>query len=99
MFALILEKHAPTLRGCVSDRYTPWLNADEIKRAEARDELKTQAVKSNSKFLMKLYYEIRNRLDSLNIQINREYFSDRIPQFQGDLKKLGKPSTKLLTKS
>ena len=28
LFALILEKHAPTLRRRVSDRYTPWLNAD-----------------------------------------------------------------------
>ena len=31
LFSLILEQHAPTLSKCVSDRYTPWLNADYFK--------------------------------------------------------------------
>ena len=44
-FALILEKHAPTLSRHVSDRFTPWLNADYFKLAKTRDKLKIQAVK------------------------------------------------------
>ena len=34
IFALIIEKHAPTLRRRVSERYTPWLNADYFKLAK-----------------------------------------------------------------
>ena len=64
LFALILEKHAPTLRRRVSDRYTPWLNADYFKLAKTRDKLKTRAVKSNSKLLMESYKQIRIRLNN-----------------------------------
>ena len=72
LFALILEKHAPTLRRRVPDRYTPWLNADYFKLAKTRDKLKTRAVKSNSKLLMESYKQIRNRLNNLNTQLKRE---------------------------
>ena len=90
IFSLILEKHAPTLRRRVSDKYTPWLNADYFKLAKTRDKLKTRAVKSNSKLLMESYKQIRNRLNNLNTQLNCEYFSEKITQFQGDLKKTWK---------
>ena len=98
IFSLILEKHAPTLRRRVSDRYTPWLNADYFKLAKTRDKLKTRAVKSNSKLLMESYRQIRNRLNNLNIQLKREYFSDKITQFQGDLKKTWKTINQVINK-
>ena len=90
LFALILEKHAPTLRRRVSDRYMPWLNADYFKLAKTRDNLKTRAVKSNSKLLMESYKQIQNRLNNLNTQLKREHFSEKITQFQGDLKETWK---------
>ena len=77
LFALILEKHAPTLRRRVSDRYTSWLNADYFKLAKTRDKLKIRAVKSNSKLLMESYKQIRNRLNNLNTQLKREYLSEK----------------------
>ena len=98
IFSLILEKHAPTLRRRVFDRYTPWLNADYFKLAKTRDKLKTRAVKSNSKLLMESYRQIRNRLNNLNIQLKREYFSDKITQFQGDLKKTWKTINQVINK-
>ena len=98
IFSLILEKHAPTLRRRVSDRYTPWLNADYFKLAKTRDKLKTRAVKINSKLLMESYRQIRNRLNNLNIQLKREYFSDKITQFQGDLKKTWKTINQVINK-
>ena len=64
--SLILEKHAPTLRRRLSDRYTPWLNADYFKLAKTRDKLKTRAVKTISKLLMESYRQIRIRLNNMN---------------------------------
>ena len=98
LFALILEKHAPTLRRRVSDRYTPWLNADYFKLTKTRDKLKTRAVKSNSKLLMESYKQIRNRLNNLNTQLKRKYFSEEITQFQGDLKKTWKTINQVINK-
>ena len=98
LFALVLEKHAPTLRRRVSDRYTPWLNADYFKLAKTRDKLKTRAVKRNSKLLMESYKQIRNRLNNLNTQLKREYFSEKKTQFQGDLKKTWKTINKVINK-
>ena len=98
IFSLILEKHAPTLRRRVSDKYTPWLNADYFKLAKTRDKLKTRAVKTNSKLLMESYKQIRNRLNNLNTQLKREYFSEKITQFQGYLKKTWKTINQVINK-
>ena len=46
--------------------------------------------KRNSKLLMESYKQIRNRLNNLNAQLKREYFSAKITQFQGDLQKTWK---------
>ena len=46
IFALIVEKHAPTLSRRVSDRYTPWLNADYFKLAKTRDKFKSKLEKA-----------------------------------------------------
>ena len=54
LFALILEKHAPTLRRRVPDRYTPRLSAHYFQLAKTRDKLKSMAV-NNSKLLMEDY--------------------------------------------
>ena len=69
-----------------------------FKLAKTRDKLKTRAVKSNSKLLMESYRQIRNRLNNLNIQLKREYFSDKITQFQGDLKKTWKTINQVINK-
>ena len=80
-FALILDRYAPTISRRVSDRYTPWLNADYFKLAKTRDKFKMQAVKRNSKLLMESYEQIRNNLNNLNRQLKCEYFSKKIKQF------------------
>ena len=95
---LILEKHAPTLSRRVSDRYTPWLNADYFKLAKMRDKLKVQAVKRNSKFMMESYKQIRNKLNNLNKQLKRRYLPEKITQFQGDLKITWKTISQVINK-
>ena len=98
IFALIVEKHAPTLNRRVSDRFTPWLNADYFKLAKTRDKLKSQAVKGNSKLLMECYKHIRNRVNNMNTQLKRKYFSEKLTQFQGDLKKTWKTINQVINK-
>ena len=71
----------------MSDRCTPWLNANYFKRAMMKDKLKTLAARSNSKVLMEAYKRIRDQVNSLNIQLDSEYFSEKIMQYQGSLKK------------
>ena len=88
----------PLKRRRVSDKYAPWLNADYFKLAKTRDKLKTRAVKSNSKWLMGSYKQIRNRLNNLNSQFKCEYFSEKITQFQSDLKKTWKTINQVINK-
>ena len=98
MFSLILEKHAPTLHRRVSDKFTPWLNSSYFKLVKTRDKLKIKAVRSNSKLLMQSYRQIRNKANNLNRQLKREYFSEKITQFQGDLKKTWKTINQIINK-
>ena len=98
MFSLILEKHAPTLHRRVSDKSTPWLNSSYFKLVKTRDNLKIRAVRSNSKLLMQSYRQIRNKANNLNRQLKREYFSEKITQFQGELKKTWKTINQVINK-
>ena len=87
IFSLILDKHAPNLTRRVSDKYTPWLNSEFFQLAKTRDKLKIQAVKSKSTLLMDCYKQIRNRVNNLNLRLKREYFSKKISECHGDLKR------------
>ena len=48
--------------------------------------------------LVESYKQIRNRLNNLNTQLKREYFSEKITQFQGDLKKTWKTINQVINK-
>ena len=98
MFSLILDKHAPTLHRRVSDKFTPWLNSSYFKLMKTRDKLKSKAVRSNSKLLMQSYRQIRNKANNLNRQLKRENRSEKITQFQGDLKKTWKTINQVTNK-
>ena len=47
---------------------------------------------------MESYKQIRNRLSNMNTQLKREYFSEKIPQFQGDLKKTWKTINQVINR-
>ena len=98
MFSLILEKHAPTLHRRGSDKFTPWLNSSYFKLVKTRDKLKIKVVRSNSTLLMQSYRQMRNKANNLNRQLKREYFSEKITQFQGDLKKTWKTINQVINK-
>ena len=47
---------------------------------------------------MQFYKQIQNKTNNLNKQLKREYFSEKITQVQGDLKKTWKKVNKVVNK-
>ena len=64
----------------------------------ARDKLKKQAVRSNSKILMQAHRQMRNKVNKLNTESKREYFSNKIASHNGDLKNTWKTINLVLNK-
>ena len=52
----------------------------------ARDKLKKQAVRLNSEILMQDHRQMRNKVNKLNTESTREYFSSKIAAHNGTLK-------------
>ena len=63
-----------------------------------RDRVKTAALKSTSKNLIDAYRQARNRVNSLNIQLKRQYFSAKISECKGNMKESWKTINELLNK-
>ena len=64
----------------------------------ARDKLKKQAVRSNSEILMQAHRQMSNKVNKLNIESKREYFSNKIASHNGDLKNTWKTINLVLNK-
>ena len=90
IFTVILNKHASVLNRRVSDKYTPWLNSDFFTLTKMR--------KSKSKILMDSYRQIRNQANKLNVQLKREYFSNKIVHCNGDLKQTWQTINQVINK-
>ena len=97
-FSLILEKHAPLRERRVSEKFCPWLTKDLKLMSAARDKLKKQAVRSNSEILMQAHRQMRNKVNKLNTESKREYFSNKIASHNGDLKNTWKTINLVLNK-
>ena len=97
-FSLILDKHAPLRERRVSEKFCPWLTKDLKLMSAARDKLKKQAVRSNSEILMQAYRQMRNKVNKLNTESKREYFSNKIASHNGDLKNTWKTINLVLHK-
>ena len=57
-----------------------------------------QAVKQNSELFMESCKQIRNNFKNFNRQLEREYFSKKFPQFQGDPKNTWKTINQVINK-
>ena len=64
----------------------------------ARDKLKKQAARSNSEIFMQAYRQMRNKVNKLNTESKREYFSNKIASHNGDLKNTWKTIDLVLNK-
>ena len=93
LFSMIIDKHAPIKSMRVSEKYCPWINKDLKGLMRKRDKLKKSAVKHNSSSLMKSYRKIRNRVNQLNINLKRQYFSEKLSTFRVTWKNLGGQSS------
>ena len=63
-----------------------------------RDRLKKAAVKRKSQILTASYRQVRNKINSMNIQLKKKYFSNRISACQGNMKDSWKAINELLQK-
>ena len=98
LFSLIIEKHAPLREMRVSEKYCPWIDKDLKGLMMTRDRLKKAACKSKSPILMDSYREARNKVNSLNIQLKKQYFSTKISECKGNMKESWKTINELLNK-
>ena len=98
LFSLIIDKHAPIKSLRVSERYCPWINKGLRELMRDRDKLKKTAVKSGSPNLMSAYRQLRNKVNKMNVELKRQYFSDKILQFEGNMKDSWKTINQLLNK-
>ena len=75
----------------VSEKYCPWINADLKKMIRSRDELKKKALKTGSPLLLASYKHLRNKVNRLNIDLKRKYFTEKSKTLMAIRKKRGKP--------
>ena len=86
LFSSVIEKHAPGQTMRVSDKYCPWVNANLRALFKSRDKLKLAASKNKSTLLMRSYRNLRNKVNSLNTKLKRQYFATRVSKFKGNMK-------------
>ena len=70
-----------------SEKFSPWLTKDLKQLSATRDTLKKQAVHSKSKMLMEAYRQTRNKVNKLSTDLKREFLTNEIASYNGDLKK------------
>ena len=98
IFSYIVEKHAPMKTIRVSEKYCPWINNDLKALIRSRDKLKKAAVKSGSPLLLASYRHVRNKVNRLNIDLKRQYFTTKIQSSQGNMKETWKTLNQLMNK-
>ena len=70
----------------LSEKYCPWIDKDLKKLMQTRDKLKRAAAKRKSQFLMDSYRQVRNKVNVLNIQLKKQYYTNKISACQGNMK-------------
>ena len=98
LFSLIIDKHAPITEMRVSEKYCPWIDKDLRALMQTRDKLKKAASKRESQFLMDSYGQVRNKVNTINTQLKKQYYTDKILSCQGDMKESWKTIYELLNK-
>ena len=98
LFSSVIEKHAPVQKMRVSDKYCPWVNANLRALIKSRDKLKLAACKSKSTLLISSYRQRRNKVNSLNTKLKRQYFSIRVSMFKDNMKETWRTVNVLLNK-
>lgn len=77
----------------VSEKYCPWINEDLKKLIRSRDKLKKAANKAKSETLMNSYKHVRDQVNTLNVQLKQDYFSQ-----EGNMKESWRTLNQVLNK-
>ena len=64
----------------------------------SRDKLRKQAIKSKSDVLFDAYKQMRNKVNKVNIDLKRDYFTNKIASREGDIKSTWKTIDLVLSK-
>ena len=64
----------------------------------SRDKLRKQAIKSKSEVLLDAYKQIRHKVNKINIDLKRDYFTNKIASHDGDIKSTWKAINLVLNK-
>ena len=98
LFSFFLEKHSPIRNNRVFEKFSPWLTKDFHTMSATRDRIRKLAVKSKSQILMQAYRQIRNRVNKLNLDFKRGFFTKKILYYAGDVKGSWKVINQVLNK-
>ena len=82
----------------VLEKLCPWIDKDLKNLMLTRDWLKKAATKRKSPILMDSYRQVRNRVNTLTIQLKKEYYTNKISACEGNMKESWKTINKLLNK-
>ena len=96
--SMIIDKHAPIKSMLASEKYCPWINKDLRGLIRERYKLKKEAFKHNSTPLTESYRKIRNKVNRMNINLKRQYFSEKIIQTDGNMGETWRTIKQLLNK-
>ena len=96
---LLIERDAPLQQRRVSQKYCPWLTSDFHKLRKSRDKLKKAAIKSKSNYIMASYRHLRNKVNSLNKRLKKDYYSSKIQENVGNLKQTWKIVHEIVNKT
>ena len=86
LFSSLIDKHAPYRKIRVSEKFCPWISTDLKYLIRRRDQLKQAAVRNNSMSLMMTYRNVRNQVTTLNRQLKKQYFAQKITKEEGNMK-------------
>ena len=82
----------------MSERYSPWLYPELKALFRTRDRIKNAAVDAKSKILMNAYRQVRNQANDMNSRLERECFTNKLNECEGDLKQTWSTINKLVNK-
>ena len=95
LFSVIIEKHVTIMQMRVSKKYYPWINQDLKALMRNRDRMKMVALKRKSSILMESYGRLKNKVNTMNIELKKQYFLNKISACKGNVKASWKTINKL----
>ena len=98
VFSALIEKHVPYRELRVSEKYCPWVTLQLKNLIRKRDNLKRAAIKSKSTTLMTAYKNVRNQATSLNRELEKQNFAEKIAKEKGNMKGTWKIINQLVNK-